>query len=98
MEIKRRTEILVETDRRLVIRLPAEADCRACPECRQTMLTAEHAAALFGTSQRAIFQAIEAGAIHFLECEMGVLLVCPQSFATIKQLPTGKSDDETPVR
>ena len=81
MELKRTTEIFVETNRRFVIRQPEAAEQIFCPNCTELMLTAEQIAAVFDISHRAVYQIIENGAAHFVETEAGVLLVCPNSLA-----------------
>ncbi|MCY7348045.1 MAG: hypothetical protein LH614_17775 [Pyrinomonadaceae bacterium] len=83
MEIKRTTEIFVETNRRLVIRQPESAEHFLCPNCNDAMLAAEQIAVVFGISRRAVYQIIETEAAHFVETETGFLLVCPNSLAKI---------------
>lgn len=97
MEIKRTTEIIVETERRVIVRQqPAQTEQVFCPNCGASMLSAEQVAVVFGVSQRRIFQLIETGAADFFETENGVMLICPSSLAETmeidaKQLPA----DET---
>ena len=89
MEIKRTTEIYTETNRRFVVHIPGSAERTNCPDCEtppSLMITAEHAAALFGINRRAIYRLVEAGCIHFMECESGVLLVCPDSVAETSEV------------
>ena len=47
------------------------------------MLTAEKAANIFSTTQRRIFQIIEAEAAHFTENEAGAVLICMTSLAEV---------------
>lgn len=81
MEIKRTTEIIVETKRRFVIEplatMPASL---VCPECAAPMVQAEHIAALLDISRRCIYQTIESGAWHFVETGDGLLYICTQTF------------------
>jgi hypothetical protein len=83
MEIKRTTEIFVETRRQYIIRQPESAEHFFCPQCNEPMLTAEQAAAFFQTNCRAIYRLIEANTAHFFETETGAALVCPISLAAI---------------
>lgn len=81
MEIKRTTEIFVETKRRFIVRGTETGELRICPACGETMLAAEQAAALLEINCRTIFQIIERGATHFVENPTGATLVCPTSLA-----------------
>lgn len=81
MEIKRKFEMLVATNRRYIIRQSASAKQIVCAKCGEPMLTAEQAANLFGIQQRRIFQIIEAGAAHFTEIEAGAVMICITSLA-----------------
>jgi hypothetical protein len=77
MEIKRTTEIFVETKKRLVFLRPENAGQILCSQCGEQMIEAEIAAALLAVGRRFIYQQIEAGGAHFVETGAGVLLVCP---------------------
>lgn len=83
MEIKRTTEIVVETERRFVVHQPEHTEQILCSKCADLMLTAEQAAAVFDISHRAIYQLVENGTAHFAETEAGVLFVCPRSLADV---------------
>lgn len=83
MEIKRKTEIFVETNRRFVIHQQEPAEQIFCPQCAEPMLTAEQTAALFETSRRDMYRLVENSTVHFTETEAGILLVCPSSLAQI---------------
>lgn len=94
MEIKRKTEITVETRKRFVVRLPETAEAVFCPHCKgdEPMLTAEQAAVFLRIGRRTIYRWIETGAAHFIESESSAVLVCLASLDTIlsdapKQLP-----------
>ena len=52
-----------------------------CESCGTTarMISIAEAALVAGLSQRAIFQVIEAGRVHFVELKGGSLLVCLES-------------------
>lgn len=83
MEIKRKTEIIVETNRRFVIHQPESAEQVFCPRCAESMLTAEQTAAYFKVSRRDVYRLIENHTVHFTETEAGILLVCPNSLTEI---------------
>jgi len=83
MEIKRTTEILIETERRFVVHHPEHAEQIVCAHCAELMLTAEQTAIVFKISHRAVYQLVEQGTLHFVETEAGVLFVCPRSLADI---------------
>lgn len=83
MEIKRKFEISVVTNRRYIIRQSSASAKVACPKCGEPMLTAVQAAGMFGITQRRIFQIIEADAAHFSEVPTGATLVCLSSLTAI---------------
>ncbi|MCP9494025.1 MAG: hypothetical protein MSG64_06145 [Pyrinomonadaceae bacterium MAG19_C2-C3] len=92
MEIKRTTEIFVETNRRFVIRQSESGEQIICPNCCEPMLAAEAIAAVFGISRRAVYRLIETETAHFAETETGAVMICPSSLAAFfgndaKQLP-----------
>jgi hypothetical protein len=81
MRTKRRVEIRVETDRVLVIGRPGTVSAAWCEACarRVAMVPVDVAAILAGTSARAIYGRVEAGALHFAETPAGALLICVES-------------------
>ena len=83
MEIKRKIEMLVATNKIYVIRKPSTHRPTDCAECGKPMLTAEQTAVMFGITQRRVFQIIEAGAAHFTEAEAGALMICLTSLAAV---------------
>lgn len=91
MEIKRTTEIFVETKRRFVVWQPEAASQSNCHLCGESVIAAEAAAALLNINCRAVYQFIESGAIHFAETEAGATLVCPTSIAALLD------DDAKPI-
>ncbi len=93
MEIKRKFEMLVATNRRYIIRQPASSKQIACAECGEPMLTTEQAANIFGITQRRIFQIIETEAAHFTETEADAVMICLTSLAEV----LGGGQTETPV-
>jgi hypothetical protein len=87
MEIKRTTEIFVETKKRLVILRPENAGQILCSQCGEQMIEAEIAAALLAVSRRFVYRQIEAGGAHFAETATGILLICPDSIDGRSQQP-----------
>lgn len=84
MEIKRTTEILVETNRRLVIRrAEEEGEQFFCPRCNEPMLSAEQTAVVCSISRREVYKHVETGAAHFAETETGAVMICLPSLAAI---------------
>lgn len=82
MEIKRKTEILLETSRRFIIHQTDAHEQIICTECREPMLTAEQTATLLCLSRRAVYQLVELGHAHFTESETGAVMICLSSLAT----------------
>ena len=83
MEIKRKFEMSVATNRRFIIRQSKQDEQIACAECGEPMLTTEQAANMFGIKQRRIFQIIETEAAHFTEIEAGAVMICMTSLAEV---------------
>jgi hypothetical protein len=79
MKRRRRLEIVVATERRLVIRKPGLGPAVTCVQCSQPLVFAEVAVAATGVSSRAIHRLAEIGEIHFAETPAGALLVCLNS-------------------
>jgi len=94
MEIKRTTEIVVETERRLVVRQPEHVEQIVCSSCNELMVTTEQAAIVFNIRQRAVYQLVENGTAHFAETENGVLFVCPNSLVCREATTSELSGDE----
>ena len=83
---RKRTEITFEIDEVIYAagqRIPdASGLTRAwCLECRSEalMVTPQEAAAIAQVTVRAVNQRVEAGTVHFLETNLGQLLVCVNS-------------------
>ena len=83
MEIKRKFEMLVATNRRYVIRQSTSGKQIACAECGEPMLRVEQAGVFFGINQRRIFQIIETEAVQFTEIEAGAVMICMTSLAEV---------------
>ncbi len=75
MEIKRTTEIFVETERRFVVCQPKSSEQIFCRQCTKQMLAAEACAALFGVSRRSVYQIVENGTAHFTETASGAVML-----------------------
>ena len=99
MEIKRTTEIFVETSKQFIVRRTKnDAAPVSCPTCGEPTLTAEQIAEVFCLSRRAVYQLIETGAAHFQEAETGAVMICLVSLREIldagaKQLPSETTDN-----
>ena len=91
MEIKRKFELLIETNRRFIIRQAPPGEPIACAVCGEPMLTVQQAAAFFNIKQRRIFQIIEADAAHFIEIEAGAAMICLSSLAAILEAESNEN-------
>lgn len=91
MEIKRKVELTVTTNRRYIIRRPASKSSAECAVCGKPTLTAEQSAKFFGISQRYLFRIIETNALHYAETETSEVLICITSLAEF--LSNGKRKD-----
>lgn len=83
MKIKRKFEMLIETNRRYVIRQSPLGKQIICTDCGEPMLRVEQAAVFFGIRQRRIFQIIETEAVHFTEIELSTAMICLPSLAAV---------------
>jgi len=78
--MKKRTEITIETSRRVIVRHANNWRETWCEQCQGAvrMISPNEAAARLNVSSRLIYQWIEEGSIHFRE-EPGGLIVCETS-------------------
>lgn len=83
MEIKRKFEMVIATNRRYIIHQSAPGKQIACAKCGEPMLTTEQAAIFFGIKQRRVFQIIETEMTHFREIEAGAVMICLKSLAGV---------------
>lgn len=84
MEMKRTTEILIESKRRFVVNpIEPAAEQTFCPICTGQMFTAEQIAQVLFVSRRTVYSSVETKAAHFSEIEGGSVLVCLTSLAAI---------------
>lgn len=83
---KIRTETSVEIDDAFVVNRVGQSVESWCAECCRlaTLVTAEDAATLAGTSTRTIYRIVESGEIHWVEAPAGLLLVCLSSLLALK--------------
>lgn len=79
MTTRRRTEIIIETERVIIVPSPtAPLWCAAC-SLPVEMLTPQQAAALINVTPRTVYRWVEAQLLHFLEESDGQLLICRNS-------------------
>ncbi|HJQ37689.1 MAG TPA: hypothetical protein VKB93_11175 [Thermoanaerobaculia bacterium] len=76
----KRTAITLERERLLVVRRRTNAPqwCRSCRRWTVPM-TVDEVALLCGVTSRAVFQWVEAGAVHSDETAAGLLRICSES-------------------
>jgi hypothetical protein len=89
MSKRRRIAIAVQVDRVVQLRTSAVPIRAGCPACGAEVLMAspETAALLAGVGVRAVYRAIEAGTIHFVESSEDLVLVCLRSLGFAEDLP-----------
>lgn len=76
MQIVRKSNILIKTERKLVVhQFGSEAQIR-CEQCGEQMITAQAAAVLLGIGIRDIYRLIENGKFHFVETENKIGFLC----------------------
>lgn len=83
MRIKRTFDLVINTNRRYIIRQLPSGEQIACAECGEPMLRVEQAALFFNIKQRHIFRIIETEAAHFTEIEAGAVMICLPSLAAV---------------
>ena len=81
MATKRRTEIIVETERIIIVPTPTMSVHLWCQGCsaRVEMLTPEQAAVLLQVTPRVVYRWVEAQLLHFIEEPDGRVLICRNS-------------------
>ena len=82
MTRKRKTEIRLEVEEVVAIR-PQRILLAHCLWCRKQMrmVAANEAALISGLSTREVYRLVEAGQLHFIEGQNGLLFVCVASLA-----------------
>ncbi len=86
MEIIKKTNIVVKTARRFVVRRAETDEPIQCGQCAGQMIRAQAAADFFGVSSRTIYRLIEQTIIHFTETEVNEIYVCPTSIQEALQI------------
>ena len=86
MRITRKTNILIKTERRFVVKSPTTDEPIICEQCCEPMISAQLSADFFGFSNRVIYRLIETEDIHFVESENNVVYVCPVSIKQILEI------------
>jgi len=84
-DMSKRTEITIETHRRLIVRQfggSVMGWCNGCL-CEVLLLTPNEAAAVAGVSSRTMYQWLERDLVHFNE-NLGVLMICAESLTNEK--------------
>jgi len=78
--MKKRTEIVIETHRRIQIRRDGPVT-GWCPECAQQVewLGPEQCAQRLGVSSPGVYRSLDAGKFHCQEAPGGRLLICVKS-------------------
>ena len=81
MQIKRRTEITIETEQVWIIKQSRQAAPAWCPQCAATtwMIAPQQAALVSEQSLPVIRRQVADGQLHFTETEEGQLLICLNS-------------------
>jgi hypothetical protein len=83
MEIKRKINMSVVTNRRFIIRQMKNTNKVFCKICGEPMLTAEQTAEFLDIKQRLIFQLIEQEKVHFTEIEPQAVMICLSSMSSV---------------
>jgi len=79
---KKRTEIMIEIHEIRIVNGGRNASARAwCPGCAAivTLVPPERTAVIAGVAVRTINRWVEAGSVHFVETDSGLLLLCVNS-------------------
>lgn len=88
MKIKRRKEMIVETERSYSIKVdhaaPVQFFCATCSGPSE-MLSINEVANLTRLGWREILNRIESGNLHFIETETGEIYICAASLSAIEQ-------------
>lgn len=79
MKRKQKAVITIETHQLTLVHTRSRKAVRAwCESCAAEveMVAPEQAASLLGIRPREIYRRVESGALHFVECNDGSLLIC----------------------
>lgn len=86
--VKKRTEIIIETERTLIVGQqspPRSGWCEACGR-EVELLPPEQAAAIARATPRAIYRWVESNTVHYVEETDGGLLICCDSLYGYRQI------------
>src|SRR6266542_5901527 len=78
MRRKRQAEVTVELDQIMVVKRRCGSVSGWCSDCglEVLMLTPDEAASVTPASTRALYRLIDAGEIHFVETQTGLIRLC----------------------
>ena len=76
---KRRTEIAFELEQTMIVKRRSGSASSWCNDCASevVMLTPDEAASITSTTTRALYRLLDAGTIHFMETESGLIRRLP---------------------
>lgn len=94
---KRRTQLVVETERLLIVRGHQAQINGWCAQCgaEVKLVAPEVGAALTGLSRRAVYRLIETGQVHFTESSEALVSICLESLTRVKP---SRTDSSHPIR
>ena len=81
MKIIKKTHILVETKRKIIVSQSPSDTPLACQQCGGQMMTAQTASTLLGINIREIYQLIEKGNFHFSDSNLEVTHICSSAIS-----------------
>jgi len=85
MKIIKKTHILVETKRQIVISQSPPDEQIICEQCGGQMMTAQTASALLGINIRKIYRLIEKENFHFSDSNLEVTHICSSAISRLSQ-------------
>jgi hypothetical protein len=85
MQLRRRTEIWIET-KRAFVQTQSLSQKEWCLRCiaPSVMLTLDEAASFLSTDPLSIYNLIYSGAVHFTGCESDALMICVHTLWTTR--------------
>lgn len=85
MKIIKKTQILVETKRGIVVSQSVSDEQIICEQCGKQMMTAQTASALLGINIRKIYRLIEKENFHFSDSNLEVTHICSSAISRLSQ-------------
>ena len=85
MKIIKKTHILVETKREIVVSQSPPDEQIVCQQCGGQMMTAQTVSALLGINVREIYRLLEKGNFHFSDSQLEVTHICSSAISRISQ-------------